>query len=157
MEEIFNEDLSKNKKLTPEFKNKIRKTFGKNVLVLGFILIYMGLLLMAFYKMELNTLAQDLKVLSVGFLALAIIKFEKGYKKDNEFIFLVGVEALVLALITLFMTAFISADEQIFKNIILGISIICAVYYTLKTLVIRRKIKKEHKKQISDVRDIIQK
>ena len=63
-EEILKEDLSKNKKLTPELKSKIRKIIGKNILIAGCILIYIGLINMAFYKMELNTLSIDLKVLS---------------------------------------------------------------------------------------------
>lgn len=157
MIEVLEEDLSRNKKLTPELKKKIRKTFGKNILIIGLILMYMGLLTLSFYKMELNTLSTDLKVLSVGFLAFAIIKFEQGYKKDNEGIFLTGVEALVLALITLFMTVLISTSENFFKNVILGISIFVTVYYLLKSLVIRSKIKKQHKKQVSDVRDIVKK
>lgn len=154
-EDILKEDLSKNKKITPELKEKMRKILLKNVLIIIGILLYLLILTLAFYKMELNTLATDLKVISVGFLVLAIMKFEKGYREDKEGIFLTGVEALVLALITLFMTALISVDEQIFKNIILGIGLITTIYYLLKTYVLRRKIKKEHKKKISDVRDIV--
>ena len=157
MIEILEEDLSKNKKLTPELKKKIRKIFGKNIFIIGLILIYMALLTLAFYKMELNTLSTDLKVLSTGFLVFAIIKFEKGYKNDNEGIFLTGIELLVLAIITLFMTVLISTDEHFFQSIIMGISIFAAVYYIVKSFVIRGKIRKQHKKQVSDVRDIIKK
>ena len=157
MIEILEEDLSKNKKLTPELKKKIRKIFGKNIFIIGLILIYMALLTLAFYKMELNTLSTDLKVLSTGFLVFAIIKFEQGYKNDNEGIFLTGIELLVLAIITLFMTVLISTDEHFFQSTIMGISIFVAVYYILKSFVIRGKIRKQHKKQVSDVRDIIKK
>ena len=118
MIEILEEDLSKNKKLTPELKKKIRRIFGKNIFIIGLILIYMALLTLAFYKMELNTLSTDLKVLSTGFLVFAIIKFEQGYKNDNEGIFLTGIELLVLAIITLFMTVLISTDEHFFQSII---------------------------------------
>ncbi len=154
-EEILKEDLSKNKKITPELKEKMRRILFKNILVIIFIILYLLILTLAFYKMELNTLALDLKVISVGFLVFAILKFEKGYKEDKEGIFLTGVEALVLALMTLFMTALISEEEQIFKNVILGTGIIATVYYLLKSYVLRRKIKKEHKMKISDVRDIV--
>lgn len=157
MIEILEEDLSKNKKLTPELKKKIRKIFGKNIFIIGLILIYMALLTLAFYKMELNTLSTDLKVLSTGFLVFAIIKFEQGYKNDNEGIFLTGIELLVLAIITLFMTVLISTDEHFFQSTIMGISIFVAVYYIVKSFVIRGKIKKQHKKQVSDVRDIVKK
>ena len=157
MEEIFEEDLSKNKKLTPELKSKIRKTFGKNLAMIGLVLVYMGLITLAFYKMELNTLATDLKVIGTGFLVVSIIKFEQGYKKDNEGIFLVGVEFLVLALISLFMTALISEEEALFRNVVTGISVFSVIYYLLKSCIIRMKIKKQHKKQISDIRDIVKK
>ena len=68
-----------------------------------------------------------------------------------------GIEALILALFTLFCTCFISIEENAFKNIISGFSIFVMVYYLLKSFVMIRKIKKEHKKKISDVRDIIKK
>lgn len=157
MEEIFEEDLSKNKKLTPELKTKIRKTFGKSFAMIGLVLVYMLLITLAFYKMELNTLATDLKVIGAGFLVVSIVKFEQGYKKDNEGIFLVGVEFLILALISLFMTALISAEETFFRNVVTGICIFSVIYYLLKAFIIRRKIKKQHKKQISDIRDIVKK
>lgn len=154
-EEILQEDLSKNKKITPELKEKMRMILFKNTLLIILIVLYLLVLTLAFYKMELNTLALDLKVISVGLLVWAIVKFEKGYKEDNEGIFLTGVEALVFALLTLFMTAFINVEEQAFRGIILGSGIISAIYYLLKSYVLRRKIKKEHKKKISDVRDIV--
>ena len=156
-EKILKEDLSKNKRLTPELKIKIRKIYAKHFLVIGLIFVYTGIITLAFYKMELNTLATDLKVLSLGFLCFAIIKFEQGYKKDNEGIFLIGVEALVLALMTLFMTSFISIEENEFKNITTGFCVFALIYYLLKNFIMINKIKKEHKKQISDVRDIIHK
>ena len=131
-EEILKEDLSRNKKLTPELKNKIRKIYAKHFLVIGLIFVYTGIITLAFYKMELNTLATDLKVLSLGFLCFAIIKFEQGYKKDNEGIFLTGVESLVLALMTLFMTSFISIEESEFKNITTGFCGFALIYYLLK-------------------------
>ena len=154
-EEIIKEDLSKNKKISPELKIKRRKILFKNIMLIILILLYLLILTMAFYKMELNTLATDLKVISVGLLVFAIYKFENGYKNDNEGTFLTGVEALLFALFTLFMTALISEEEQLFKNVILGTGIVSTVYYLSKSYVLRRKIKKEHKKKISDVRDIV--
>lgn len=155
MGEVLEEDLSKNKKLTPELKSKIRKTFIKNLLIAIFIVIYMGLLGMAFYKMELNVLATDLKMLSLGFLVFSIIKFEQSYRKDNEGIFLIGIETLFLAIVTLLMTGLISEEESLFKNVIFAVALVGIVYYMLKTIIIALKIKKQHKKQISDVREII--
>lgn len=55
------------------------------------------------------------------------------------------------------MTSFISIEEQVFKNIIFGFSIFTAIYYIIKSFIMLRKIKKEHKNNISDVRDIVKK
>lgn len=55
------------------------------------------------------------------------------------------------------MTSFISIEEQVFKNIIFGFSIFTATYYIIKSFIMLRKIKKEHKNNISDVRDIVKK
>lgn len=154
-EDILQEDLSKNKKMTPELKEKRRKILLKNILLIIATIIYLLIITLAFYKMELNALAVDLKVISSFFLIWAILKFEKGYKKDNEYIFLTGVELLVFALLTLFMTAFVNTEEQTFRRIILGTGIVVTIYYIMKTYISRRKVKKEHKKKISDVRDIV--
>lgn len=70
MDDILKEDLSKNKELTPELKKKIRKIFGKNILIIGTIFLYMLIITFAFYKMELNTLENDLKVLSTRFFSV---------------------------------------------------------------------------------------
>ena len=63
----------------------------------------------------------------------------------------------MLAILTLLMTSFISIEEQSFKNIVIGFSVFSAIYYLIKSFVMIRKIKKEHKNKISDVRDIIKK
>lgn len=154
---ILKEDLSKNKKLTPEFKKRIKKVLGINLLLAAIIVVYMFAIQFGFYNLELNTLETILKVIASIILVFAIYKFEMSYKKDNEGIFLSGVEALIVALITLFMTSFINIEEGIFKNIIYGICIFVFIYYLIKSFVQIRKIKKEHKKQISDVREIIEK
>ena len=38
-EKILKEDLSKNKRLTPELKNKIRKIYAKHFLIIGLIFL----------------------------------------------------------------------------------------------------------------------
>lgn len=63
----------------------------------------------------------------------------------------------MLAILTLLMTSFISIEEQSFKNIVIEFSVFSAIYYLIKSFVMIRKIKKEHKNKISDVRDIIKK
>ena len=156
-EDIVKEELYKMKKITPELKQKRRRILLKNFVIIVFIIAYLGILALAFYKMELNSLSLYLKILSIAFLGFSIFKFEQGYRKDDERIFLTGVEILILSLITLFMTSFINFEEHVFKNIIIGIGIFAIVYYSLKTYILRRKIKKEHKKNISDIREIVEK
>lgn len=70
MDEILKEELFKNKKMSPELKRKMRKIVGKNLFAIGAIIIYMGILSLAFYKMELNTLSNDLKVLSIRIFSI---------------------------------------------------------------------------------------
>ena len=154
-EEILKKDLSKNKKITPELKQKMRKILFQNILIIIFIMLYLFILTLAFYKMELNTLEVDLKTISVGLLVFAIWNFEKGYKEDKEEVFLRGVEILILSLFTLFTTALISEEEHFFKNVMMSTGLISIIYYLSKSYILRRKIKKEHKRKISDVRDIV--
>ena len=156
-EEIIKDELSKIKKITPELKQKRKNILFKYLVIIVLIILYLRIISLAFYDMELNALSVYLKIISIIFLIFSIYKFEQGYRKDNESIFLEGVELLVLALISLFMTAFISFDEHAFFNIVIGIGIFATIYYLLKAYILRRKIKKEHKKNINDIRDIIEK
>ena len=154
---ILKEDLSKNKKLTPELKKKRRKVLEINLFIIIFIVVYMFDIKYAYYTVELNTLSNILKAISVVFLIISIFKFDAGYRKDNEGIFLTGIEILIIALISLFMTTLINVEEHIFSSIIYGICIFTGIYYLLKSFVKIRRIRKEHNKQISDVRKIIEK
>ncbi len=156
-EEVVKEELSKIKKITPELKKKRKKLILKNLLILVAIAAYLGLICYAFYNIELNLFSNILKAISSILLLLAIYYFEQGYRKDNEGIFLVGVEILAFTLITLFMTSFISFEEHIFINIIIGIGIVSLGYYLIKLLIFVRKIRKEHKKNFNDIRDIVEK
>ena len=143
--------------MTPELKKKRRKILEINLFIIIFIIAYMFAIRYAYYTVELNTLSNILKAISVVFLVFSIFKFESGYRKDNESIFLTGIEILVIALISLFMSYLINVEEHIFTNIIYGICIFAGIYYVLKSFVKIRRIRKEHNKQISDVRKIIEK
>ena len=98
-----------------------------------------------------------IKVLSIILCVISIVYFEISYKKDNEGIFLYGVEILILAFVTLFSNYayFLYFDK--YNKMLIGISIIIAIYFVIKIICVKTKMKKAYYKQLNDIKDILKK
>ena len=86
-----------------------------------------------------------------------IILFELAYKRDEGKYCIFGIEALFLAIMTLFLTYAVVFLSEKFKMILVICSLLFAVYYTIKALIIYIKTKREFNKNKSDVKYIVKK
>lgn len=154
MSEIEGEiELKARKKLSPELKEIRNKMILKNLWIAIFIMIYFLFLSLGNYNIDRTVFITDLHVFSAAILVLSICLFEKGYKKDDEGIFLNGVEALVVAFLTLIMPyTMFEATSTI--HFIASLSFIYfTVYYLIKSLVQAVKLKKKY--TTSDVKELV--
>ena len=154
MNEIEGEiELKARKKLSPELKEIRNKMILKNLWIAIFITIYFLFLSLGNYNIDRAVFTTDLHVFSAAILVLSICLFEKGYKKDDEGIFLNGVEALVVAFVTLIMPyTMFEASPTI--HFIASLSFIYfTVYYLIKSLVQAVRLKKKY--TTSDVRELV--
>lgn len=154
MNEEKEEFIKSRKKLPKNVSDKINKIIFNNLLITIFIIVYFIFLNLGFKNIEMSSYVVDTRVFGTAILILAISLFEKGYKKDDEGIFLNGVEALMLAIITLIMPY--TAFQSLTIKCLISLSFIYfAVYFALKALVQTLKIRRDYNR--SDIREIVQK
>ena len=150
-----NVSLKNRKKLPNELKQTRNKILFKNLWIAILITLYFLFINLGSINIERSVFIVDLKVFSLAILVLAIILFEKGYQQDNEWLFLNGVEALMVALITLFMPYMFWKPTMTLELFFYLSFLYFIVYYFIKSLVQAKKIKKKY--MHSDAREIVKK
>lgn len=151
------QELEKKNKLPEMTQGNMNRKMQMNILIAITIMLYFWLLNLGFTNIEQYSFLKDLKVFSIVILIGTIILYELAYKKDDGRYAIFGIESLFLAIITLFFTYAVVFLSDKFKMILVICSLIFAVYYTLKALIIYIKTKKEFNKNKSDVKYIVKK
>lgn len=154
MEELKQDISLKARKKLPEYiKDKRNNIIFKNIIIAILVTLYFAFLQLGYCNITKNVYVNDLRVFSTVLLVISIIFFENGYKKDNEGIFLYGVETLLIAFITLTMP-FTMFEASRTMHIFIELSFIYfIIYYIIKSLIQVRKVKKEY--LTSDVRELV--
>lgn len=153
----LDEQIRESKKIPKEYKKKMRKQTILNVVTVLCMVIYLVSINILSLYLETGTYLKVIKILSVILAGISIVYFELSYRKDNEKLFLYGTEVLIISMITLFSTYayFIYFDTY---NKILGIVAgILVIYYLIKILIIRSRMKKQYYKEQNDIKEIIKK
>ena len=153
--EKIDEEIEQANKIPKEEKRNIRKSVMENfwslLLVIGyFIFIKFGML-----NIPEKIFIADLKVFSMLVLAMAIFWFEYAYSKDNGKSALMGIESLMIAIITLLSIYVFLLHKELFSKTIIIMMGCVVVYYTIKAIAIYAKKRKQWKDGMSDVREII--
>lgn len=153
----LDEQIKQSKKISKEYKKKMNKQLIINILTVVVMAIYLCCINILALYIETPIYIRALKVLSIILALIAIIYFEFSYRKDNEKIFLYGVEVLVLAVITLFSNYAYYIYFDRFNYILTGITIAFVVYYIVKILIVRARMKKKYYEDQNDIKDIVKK
>jgi len=94
--EKLEQELEQKKKLPKEIKEKINSKIFENSVILVLIMVYFVALNLGMNNIPTETYIMDLKVFSIILLIITILVFEFGYKKDNDSMWLHGVEIMVI-------------------------------------------------------------
>lgn len=151
------EQLENKHKLPKNIKHEMNRKIQINILIAITILLYFYFLNLGFKNIEQYSFLSNLKVFSMLILTGTIILFELAYKKDEGKYAIFGIESLILAIITLFITYFVIFMTDKFKMILVICSLVFAIYYTAKGIIIYTKTKREFNKNKSDVKYIVKK
>ena len=153
----LDEQIKLNKKIPKEYRKNINKKVIYNVVLLVVILVYLISVDLSSLYMDTSVYLRIIKVISIVLATISIVYFELGYKKDNENVFLYGIEVFVIALITLFCCYAYELYFHNYNKILIIIATIVAIYYLLKIIYINRKMKKEYFRSLNDIKEITKK
>ena len=131
--------------------NTIFKNLLKAVGIMGYFII----LNIAYTRMNLDRLINDIEVFSGIFLVLGLVFLERAYKKDDGKIAISGIELLCLSMHSLSINHVITFYKYDFRLYLLTSSYIFAIYYVLKSIVIYTKEKRKYLKDLSDISEIV--
>ena len=155
--EKLTKEVEAKKKIPKEVKEKINSKVFENMIIAAIIMVYLVSLNFGMTNIPTDTYRTDLKVFSILLLIITIMIFEWGYKKDNESIWLHGVEVMVLGVITLYLIYLYSMYYSTYGTLILSIGIVYLIYYAIKIVIIQKRIEKEYIKSLNDIGEIIKK
>lgn len=150
------EKIENIKKMPKEEKQKSYKDIMINLIIACSIIIYFTFLYLGYINIDSQSFIIDLKVFSIFLVGISIVLFEVAYNKDSGKIAVFGIEVLINAIITLMLVYVYMIYKEIYSTVIVIVSVSFTIYYIIKSLIIYFKRKKDYKKTISDVKDIIE-
>lgn len=153
----FDEEYKKSRIIPKDYKRKILNRILKNSIIAIIVIAYLIALNVLSLHIETTKYILGIKIVCVILAVVSVIYFEMSYRKDNGYLFMHGVEFLVLATITLFSIYAYSIYFVIYNNILLCILIGVVIYYIIKTICTLRNMKKEYYKSQSDIKEIVKK
>lgn len=155
--EKFHEEYKQSRIIPKDYKKKIRNRILKNTAIAIIAIIYLILLNVLSMHIETTKYILGIKILCVLLAVVSVIYFELSYRKDNGYLFMHGVEFLVLATITLFSVYAYSLFFVTYNSILLYILIAVVIYYIIKTILTLRNMKKDYYNSQNDIKEIVKK
>ncbi len=153
----FDEQYKQSRIIPEDYKKKILDRILKNTVIAVIVIVYLILLNVLSVYLETPVYIAGINVLCMVFAIVSVIYFELCYRRDNGYLFMHGVEFLVLATITLFSAYAYYIFSITYNNILLYILIAVIIYYIIKTICTLRFMKKEYYKSQNDIKEIVKK
>lgn len=157
MVEKIESEITQKTKLPDDIKEQARKNIFTNIIIAIIAISYFIFLILGSAGSTKNVRIVDFNIFSIIILGLAICLFEIAYKKDNGAIAMYGVEALTIALTTLFLPYVIFEVSEAHKKYYLMVSSYIGIYYIIKCIYISVKTKKKYLDEASDIKEIVKK
>ena len=148
-------DLKSKSKLPKTEEKKLSSVVFENLCVAIAIMVYLVFMILGFMNIKEEVYNVDLKVFSFIILVIAILLFERAYKKDSGKLCAFGIETLFLAIATMGLLYVNIEIQNIFLPIAASISMLFAIYYVAKSIYLYSKMKKKY--FVDNMKDIIQK
>lgn len=157
MVEKIESEITQKTKLPDDIKEQARKNIFTNIIIAIIAISYFIFLILGSAGSTKNVRVVDFNIFSIIILGLAICLFEIAYRKGNGTIAMYGVEALTIALTTLFLPYVIFEVSEAHKKYYLMVSSYIGIYYIIKCIYISVKTKKKYLDEASDIKEIVKK
>lgn len=142
-------------KIKDILKKDIVKEILTNIIYLILVLVYFIIFNTQGSLLDSDILIKYIDISSMTFLAIAIVMFEVGYRKEKIKIFIYGIEFFVLAIFTLLIKHMPKVLGYMMKDYIeVGIYAYIA-YYILKSGIQYTIQKQNELKSLSDIKEIV--
>lgn len=151
----ISEQIKQIKQIPKEVKDKINKKVYENIFIAAVAMAICNMLLLGYMNIEPMRYIIDLKVFSVIALLGTLFMIERAYKKDSSKLAINAVETIVISIVLLALPYIYTYYIYKFPAIIVFISLVFAIYYGIKGIVIIFKEKSNYKKTSNDINDII--
>lgn len=151
------DEIKQKTNLPNDIKEKIRKSIFTNMLIAIVVISYFIFLILGSTGNIKNIHTINFNIFSIILLGIAIALFEFAYKKDSGNFTMYGIEALIVALITLFLPYVIFEISEERKKYYLLVSSYIGIYYIIKCIFISLNTKRIYLKEQSDIKDIVKK
>lgn len=155
VENELKKDLKSKSKLPKEEEKKLSSVVFENLCVAIAVMIYLFFIILGFINIKEEVYNVDLKVFSFIILVIAILLFERAYKKDSGKLCAFGIETLFLSITTMGLLYVNIELQHMFLSIAAIISLLFAIYYVAKSIYLYSKMKKKY--FVDNMKDIIQK
>lgn len=155
VENEVKKDLKSKSKLPKEEEKKLSSVVFENLCVAIAVMIYLFFIILGFINIKEEVYNVDLKVFSFIILIIAILLFERAYKKDSGKLCAFGIETLFLSITTMGLLYVNIELQHMFLSIAAIISLLFAIYYVAKSIYLYSKMKKKY--FVDNMKDIIQK
>ena len=155
VEEEIKKDLKSKNKLPKEEEKKSSSVVFENLCVAISFMIYLFFIILGYINIKEAVYIVDLKVLSFILLIIAILLFERAYKKDSGALCAFGIETLFLSITTMGLLYVNIELKNMFLPIAAIISLLFAIYYIAKSIYLYTKMKKKY--FVDNMKDIMQK
>ena len=133
------EELETKKELPKGEEEKINRKVFENLVIANGVMLFLYFIALGALNIETNAFLTDLRVFSVALITFTIMLFEYSYRKENGNICIHGIECLALAIVTLVSIYLYTLYFKRFHMIVASISLVFAVYYVGKSIIIYRK------------------
>lgn len=144
VQETVKKEMKQNKEIPKNELSKIYKNVFQNMCLAIVIILYLNFVILGFINIKQNVLITDLKVFGVAILVIAIAIIEKAYKEESKTYLAYAIETAILAIVTIaFIYLNIIMPDKVIPIVVL-IGYIYAIYYTLKSIIIYTRMKKNY-------------
>lgn len=142
--EIVGKELRDKSKISKESIKKIYQLIIPNIYIAVGIVIYYIFMTLGFYNINNSIFITDIKAFSIAWLFVAIIMFEKTYKKNELKFMFYGIEFLMLAITTMSLIYINLMCQNKYIYVTSISSLVFAVYYIVKSITIYKINKKKY-------------
>ena len=155
--EKISKEINKNLTLPKEKKQLLLNKFKINFISILLIIIYLVTLFFLEQNIQTSAYINILKSCSIVLSIFTLIMIEISYNKNKNSLIVITFELIVLTFYTIFLISAYSLFYGQFSKIITISSIVFTIYYITKIVLSGWMIRKNHFKNINDIKTIVAK